>query len=163
MPSYISVHVPYPWHFRVPCLSYLLYSRWLDMKVISACVSPLPRFAYLAPLNGSRDSIVSIATGLWEMGKSFVIPLTDAGTHWALYSIDTEGTFPGGRSGRGMKLATHLHPVPRLRMRGAIRPFPIWLMARNVWAEAFKHCENCMCDLFDIKKLFILLTKCVRW
>jgi hypothetical protein len=34
--------------------------------------------------------------------------------------MGTGGSFPGGKSGRGVKLTTHLHLVPRSRMRGAI-------------------------------------------
>jgi hypothetical protein len=35
-----------------------------------------------------------------------------------------QGLFPWGHSGRGVKLNTHLHPVRRSRMRGAIPPLP---------------------------------------
>jgi hypothetical protein len=35
-----------------------------------------------------------------------------------------EGISPGGVRGRGMKLTTYLHLLPRLRMRGTIHPFP---------------------------------------
>jgi hypothetical protein len=38
------------------------------------------------------------------------------GAHTASYPMDTEGEFPGGLSGRGVKLTAHLHLVPRSRM-----------------------------------------------
>jgi len=31
--------------------------------------------------------------------------------------------FPGGKSGRGVKLTAYLYPVPRLQMHRAIPPF----------------------------------------
>jgi len=34
------------------------------------------------------------------------------------------GLFPRGKSGRSVKLITHLHLVPTLRMRGTIPPLP---------------------------------------
>jgi len=40
----------------------------------------------------------------------------------SLLSNGYRGLFPRGKSGRGPKLTTHLHPVPKLRMRGAIPP-----------------------------------------
>jgi hypothetical protein len=40
-----------------------------------------------------------------------------AGAHPASYPVGTRGSFP---SGRGVKLTTHPHVVPRSRMRGAI-------------------------------------------
>ena len=44
---------------------------------------------------------------------------TDCGAHPALYSMAT--AVPScGKDGRGAKLNTHLHLVPRLRMTGAI-------------------------------------------
>jgi hypothetical protein len=36
------------------------------------------------------------------------------------------GYFPRGWSGLGVKLAAHFHIVPKWRMRGAVRPLPIW-------------------------------------
>jgi hypothetical protein len=42
-----------------------------------------------------------------------------SGAHSACYSVAT-GDPPRSSSGRGMKLTTHLHPVLRLRMSGAI-------------------------------------------
>jgi hypothetical protein len=42
------------------------------------------------------------------------------------------GTYPYW-SGRGVKLTTHLHLVPSLRMSGAISPLPVY--AFTVWTE----------------------------
>jgi hypothetical protein len=38
--------------------------------------------------------------------------------------MGTGGSFPPGQSGRSVKLTTHLHLEPRLRMRGDIPPLP---------------------------------------
>jgi hypothetical protein len=42
----------------------------------------------------------------------------------SLLSSGYQGLFPWGKSGRGVKLTTHLHLVPRSRMHGAIPSFP---------------------------------------
>jgi len=36
------------------------------------------------------------------------------------------GVFLSGLNGRGVKLTTHLHLVPRLRMNGATPPHPLY-------------------------------------
>jgi hypothetical protein len=41
-----------------------------------------------------------------------------------LYEMGYQELFPLGQSGRCLKLITHLHLVPRSRIRGAIPPFP---------------------------------------
>jgi hypothetical protein len=38
---------------------------------------------------------------------------TSSGAHIASYPMGTRGSFPGGSIGRGVKLTTHLHLVPR--------------------------------------------------
>jgi hypothetical protein len=38
---------------------------------------------------------------------------TGSGAHPASYPLGTTGFFPGGKSGRGVKLITELHLVPR--------------------------------------------------
>ena len=43
-----------------------------------------------------------------------------------LFTVGTGGPFPG-ESGWGMQLATHLHLVPALSMRGAIPPLPLYV------------------------------------
>jgi hypothetical protein len=40
-----------------------------------------------------------------------------------LYSKGTGALSSEGKSGWGVKLITHLHLVPRLRMRGAVPPY----------------------------------------
>jgi hypothetical protein len=42
----------------------------------------------------------------------------------SLLSSGYHGLFPWVKSGRGVKLTTHLHLVPRSRMRGTIPPLP---------------------------------------
>jgi hypothetical protein len=41
------------------------------------------------------------------------IPGGGSGAHPASYPMGTRGSFPRGKSGRGVKLTTHLHLVPR--------------------------------------------------
>jgi hypothetical protein len=48
---------------------------------------------------------------------------TGSGAHLASYPMGT-GAFSLWQSGRDVKLTTHLHLVPRSRMRGAIPPLP---------------------------------------
>jgi len=38
--------------------------------------------------------------------------------------MGTDGSFPEGKEAGGVKLTTHLHLLPRLRMRGAMRLLP---------------------------------------
>jgi hypothetical protein len=45
-----------------------------------------------------------------------------SGTHPAFYPMGARGSFPGDKSSGGVQLTTHLHLVPRSRMRGAIPP-----------------------------------------
>jgi len=58
----------------------------------------------------------------------------------SLLSNGYRGLFPRGKSGRGPKLTTHLHPVPKLRMRGAIPP----LSNTSSWcgSQLKKHRDN---------------------
>jgi len=44
------------------------------------------------------------------------------------------------KSGRGVKLTTYLHLVPRLRMRGAIQPLPQYVLMG--WCLVKKHRDN---------------------
>jgi hypothetical protein len=40
---------------------------------------------------------------------------TGFGVHLTSYPMGSRCSFPGGKSGRGMKLTTHFHPLPRSR------------------------------------------------
>jgi len=42
----------------------------------------------------------------------------------SLRSNGYQGLFPLGQRGRGVKLTTHLHPVPRSRVHGILPPLP---------------------------------------
>jgi hypothetical protein len=53
-----------------------------------------------------------------------VSSLTGPGSHPASYPMDIGSSFPEGSSGHSMKLATQLHLVPKLRMRGVIPSLP---------------------------------------
>jgi hypothetical protein len=83
----------------------------------------------------SHGSSVSIETRLWaddqgsvpSMGNDGIFPLchnvhTISGAHPASYPMSTSG-----KSGWGMKLTAPLHLVLRLRMQGAIPPFPQYI------------------------------------
>jgi hypothetical protein len=50
-----------------------------------------------------------------------------SGTHSTFYPMGTGGPFPGAK--HKLKLTTHLHLVPRLRMRGVLPPPPYTFMA----------------------------------
>jgi hypothetical protein len=48
---------------------------------------------------------------------------TGSGVHTVFHQVGTM-SFPQVYSGRGVNLTTHLHLVPKLRMRATIPPFP---------------------------------------
>jgi hypothetical protein len=58
----------------------------------------------------------------------------------SLLSHGYRGLFPWGSSGRGVKLTTHLQPVPRSRIRGSIHPLPHTSSWRS--ASLVKHRDN---------------------
>ena len=63
------------------------------------------------------------------MGKSLSVLQnvhTGSGAHPASYSMITGALFGGGWNCRSLKLTTHLHLVPRLRMSGAIPLLPLY-------------------------------------
>jgi hypothetical protein len=78
-----------------------------------------------------QDSAVSVVNRLsaaqsviWFQAEAKYFQLhqnvqTGAWDYQASYSMATRGSFPMGK-GRGMRLTTHLHPVLRLRMSGAV-------------------------------------------
>jgi hypothetical protein len=55
-------------------------------------------------------------------GWTAVVPFP--GGNIFLFAHSPNHLWGGGLSGRGVKLAIHLHLVPILRMHGAILPFP---------------------------------------
>jgi hypothetical protein len=92
-----------------------------------------------------RDSVIGKATGygLDDQGVRVRVPVesrisplhvvrTGSGVHPTFYPMGTGGSFPGGQSGRGVKLTTHLQLVPRSRKYGSIHSLPhtpSWLSA----------------------------------
>jgi len=88
------------------------------MKLLTVQLFPISR-RFLSLTSSS----VSIVTKLWGAGavKGFFSlgtrPHTGSGAHPSSYSTDTGGFFR-----LAVKLTTHHHIVPRLRMRGAIPP-----------------------------------------
>jgi hypothetical protein len=95
----------------------------------------------------SRDSSVGIALGYGpdDRGSSVRFPAgagnfslhhrvqNDSGAHPAFYTMGTRGW---EQSGRGVKLTTHLHLVPKSRMHGAILPllqyvFMAWCLVKH--------------------------------
>jgi hypothetical protein len=65
-----------------------------------------------------------------------------------------QGSFPGVKQ-RGLKLTTHLHPVPMLRMSGAIPLLPLYaimvligkysLFIKVIIIKIEKHFDNWLC------------------
>jgi hypothetical protein len=51
----------------------------------------------------------------------------------SLLSDEYQGLFPREESDKGMKLTTHLQPVPRSRKRGSIHPLP----HKSSWRSAY--------------------------
>jgi hypothetical protein len=84
-------------------------------------------FSFLSPI---RDSVVGIATGYGLDGRGVGVRVLvgsrifSTSCRPALGSIQprVQGT-PGALS-RGVKLTTHLQPVPRSRKCGSIHPLP---------------------------------------
>jgi hypothetical protein len=76
--------------------------------------------------------------------RDFFSSLQRPDCFWDLPSLLPKGyhdLFPWGQSGRGMKLTTHLHLVPKSRMRGAILSFPQY--AFMTWCSVKKkHRDN---------------------
>jgi hypothetical protein len=77
---------------------------------------------------GSRDSSVGIATGYGlhyrEVGFSLLnVVQTGSGAHPTSYTMGNGDNFPGGYSGRGVKLTTH-QLVSRSRKRASIHKLP---------------------------------------
>jgi hypothetical protein len=101
-------------------------------------------------LNKSHDSSVGTANGV-RSGRSGLQGSIPGGdweffslpprperfwAHPASYPMGTWGSFPGDKSGRGMKLTTHLYFVPKSRIRGAIPPlsqyvFMAWCLVKQ--------------------------------
>jgi hypothetical protein len=59
----------------------------------------------------------------WEFFSSPPRPDRLCGPTSLLFNV-YQGLFPWGQSGRGVELTTHLHLVPRSRIRRTIPPFP---------------------------------------
>jgi hypothetical protein len=75
---------------------------------------------------------------------------TGSGAHPASYPTGTGGSFPGVKR-RGVKLTTHLHLVPRLRMRGDIYPLPLYIFMESCLV---KHRDNFTFNLSATKREF---------
>jgi hypothetical protein len=94
-------------------------------------------FLLLVVISMSRGSVVGIATGygldVREVGirvpvgyKIVTSPYRPdlSVVHPTSYPMCTEGSFFGGKSGRGVKLTIHLQPVPESRKHGSLHPLP---------------------------------------
>jgi hypothetical protein len=86
----------------------------------------------LRELGKNRDSSVGIAVGYGLDDRNV------SGAHPASYPEGTRGCFPGSKAA-GVKLTSHLHLLPRSRMRGAIPPLPRYVFM--VWCLV-KHRDN---------------------
>jgi hypothetical protein len=106
----------------------------------------------------SRDSSVGIALGygLDDRGSRVRSPAgagnfslhhrvqNGPGGPSSLLSNGYQGLFPWGQNGREVKPTTHLHLVPRSRIRGAIPPLPqyafmAWCLVKHWDNFAFYH------------------------
>jgi hypothetical protein len=89
------------------------------------------------PLSNTQGSSLSIMTelragrprlGAWQ-GQEFPFlhhrVQTGSGAHPFSYPLCAGG--PRGQSVRAVKVTTHLHLLPSLRMRGSIPPLSLWL------------------------------------
>jgi hypothetical protein len=94
-------------------------------------------FTWFLPHFKSRDSSVGVALGYRLDDRDSRVRFPAAAGNFSLHHRVQNGSgtpqppiqwVPGalslGYSGRGMKLTTHIHLVPRSRMRGAIPPLP---------------------------------------
>jgi hypothetical protein len=94
----------------------------------------------------SRDSAVDIATSYWQndRGVGFRVPVGSriftsscrSDRLWgppSLLSSGYGGLFPQGKSGRGLKLTTHLQRVQRSRKRRSVHP----LHYTTSWPSAY--------------------------
>jgi hypothetical protein len=126
----------YPWRLAVPvtwrrCVAIVVvtmtwplgffecgWTRW----TLHICFSYVPSWR-------SRDSsVVQRWATSWMTGGNFSLHhrvQSSSGAHPASYlRMGIRGWFPGGKVAGGIKLSTHIHLVPRSRMRGAIPPLP---------------------------------------
>jgi hypothetical protein len=68
--------------------------------------------------------------GGWGGGRSFISSAKHLDQLWGPPSLlhnGSGGIFPSDTSGKGVKLTTHLHRVPKLRIHGHKPPLPIRL------------------------------------
>jgi hypothetical protein len=86
---------------------------------------PHPEPATVTCLNVTRQrtgrSGVRVPAGAGNFSLHHRIQ-TGSGAYPASYPVGTGGSFPEGKTARGVELTTHFHLVPRSRMRGAIPP-----------------------------------------
>jgi hypothetical protein len=102
-----------------------------------------------------RDSILGKVTRLQDgqqknccsiPGRGKIISLiqsvhTGSGTHLASYWIRIGGPFPRGRIGRDVKLTSHLHIMPNLRMSEIIRGASVHSHVCFIRIYRLSHCS----------------------
>jgi hypothetical protein len=88
-------------------------------------------------------AVIAQSVQCWAMGWTIGVLGFDSRWEWEFFSLPPrperlwgppsllsngyQGLCPWGQSGRGVKLTTHLHLVPRLRMRGAVPPLFLYV------------------------------------
>ena len=132
MRGYVTIldMVAVEWEEEYGVLSYKILVK--EIMSLLGILVPVQYFNAAVEMAVNQDSINGILTSLWAACSGFWFLMvardfcpvqnvqTSSGTHPASYSMCTRVPSVG------VKLITHLHPVPRLRISGAEPLFPLY-------------------------------------